>query len=293
MLIAFQGETGAYSEAAGAKFAPEATFLPCPAFEDVFAAVEDGRAGCGVLPIENSIGGTIHRNYDLLVQNELKIVAEVELPVRHSLLALPGTRMEDLRQVYSHPQALAQCDRFLRALKGVEILASYDTAGSAKMIREQHMAGVGAVASERAAAVFGLETLRAGIQDHDDNTTRFLIVTRPADTAAFLAGHAVNKTTIVFTLPNTPGALFKALSVFALRDIDVTKIESRPTGRPWEYLFHLDLAVGQHDLRCGRALSHIAEFAPSLKVLGSYPGVARSADTPPVAKDARVAGGVS
>src|SRR4029453_4330881 len=193
MVIAFQGETGAYSEAAGAKFAPDATLLPCPAFGDVFAAVEDGRAACGVLPIENSIGGTIHRNYDLLVQNELKIVGEVELPGRHSLLALPGTRMEDLRQVFSHPQALAQCDRFLRSLKGVEIVASYDTAGSAKMIREQHLArvratppgrckrswsvpgytpagrpkitreqplaGAGAIASERAPAVFGLETL--------------------------------------------------------------------------------------------------------------------------------------
>jgi prephenate dehydratase len=292
MLIAFQGETGAYSEAAGAKFAPDAAFLPCPAFEDVFAAVESGRASCGVLPIENSIGGTIHRNYDLLVQNELKIVGEVELPVRHSLLALPGTRLEDLRQVYSHPQALAQCDRFLRSLTGVEIVASYDTAGSAKMIREQQMAGVGAIASERAAAVFGLETLRAGIQDHADNTTRFLIVTRAGDAAGFLGQHAVNKTTIVFTLPNTPGALFKALSVFALRDIDVTKIESRPTGRPWEYLFHLDLAVGQHDLRCARALSHLAEFAPSLKVLGSYPGVARSADTAP-AQGAAVAGGAA
>jgi prephenate dehydratase len=159
------------------------------------------------------------------------------------------------------------------------------------MIREQHMAGVGAIASERAAAVFGLETLRAGVQDHDDNTTRFLIVTRATAVPDFLAGRAVNKTTIVFTLPNTPGALFKALSVFALRDIDVTKIESRPTGRPWEYLFHMDLAVGQHELRCGRALSHLAEFAPSLKVLGSYPGVDRSAA--PVAQDARVAGGVS
>jgi prephenate dehydratase len=292
MLIAFQGETGAYSEAAGTKFAPDATFLPCQAFEDVFAAVESGRATCGVLPIENSIGGTIHRNYDLLVQNDLKIVAEVELPVRHSLLALPGTRLEDLRQVYSHPQALAQCDRFLRSLTGVEILASYDTAGSAKMIRDQQMAGVGAIASERAAAVFGLETLRAGIQDHADNTTRFLIVTRPAAAGDFAGERPANKTTIVFTLPNTPGALFKALSVFALRDIDVTKIESRPTGRPWEYLFHLDLAVGQHDLRCARALSHLGEFAPSLKVLGSYPGVARSADTAP-APAATVAGGHS
>jgi prephenate dehydratase len=292
MLIAFQGETGAYSEAAGAKFAPEATLLPCPAFEDVFAAVDSGRATCGVLPIENSIGGTIHRNYDLLVQNELRIVAEVELPVRHHLLALPGTTFESLKQVYSHPQALAQCDRFLRSLAGVEIVATYDTAGSAKMIKEQRLAGVGAVASERAGAIFGLETLKAGIQDHADNTTRFLIVTRAADVDGMLAGQDVNKTTIVFTLPNTPGALFKALSVFALRDIDVTKIESRPTGRPWEYLFHMDLAIGQHELRCGRALSHLAEFAPSLKVLGSYPGVARSADTA-VAQDARVAGGVS
>ena len=154
------------------------------------------------------------------------------------------------------------------------------------------MSGVGAIASERAAAVFGLETLRAGIQDHEDNTTRFLIVTRAAAVDEFIGSRPVNKTTIVFTLPNTPGALFKALSVFALREIDVTKIESRPTGRPWEYLFHLDLAVGQHELRCGRALSHLAEFAPSLKSLGSYPGVARSADTP-VAQDARVAGGVS
>jgi len=296
MLIAFQGETGAYSEAAAAKFDPAATFLPCPAFEDVFAAVETGRASCGVLPIENSIGGTIHRNYDLLVRNELKIVGEIELPVRHLLLALPGTRFEDLKQIYSHPQALAQCDQFLRSLEGVEIVASYDTAGSAKMIREQHMAGVAAIASERAAAVFGLETLRAGIQDHDDNTTRFLIVTRPGAVAEFIGSRPVNKTTIVFTLPNTPGALFKALSAFALREIDVTKIESRPTGRPWEYLFHLDLAVGQHELPCARALSHLAEFASSLKVLGSYPGVDRSAAAPVARQsgaDVRVAGGIS
>jgi arogenate/prephenate dehydratase len=292
MLIAFQGETGAYSEAAAAKFAPDATFLPCPAFEDVFAAVEGGQAGCGVLPVENSIGGTIHRNYDLLVQRTLTVVGEIELPVRHSLLALPGTRIADLTQVYSHPQALAQCERFLRSLAGVEIVASYDTAGSAKMIREQHLAGVGAIASERAGAVFGLETLRAGVQDQDDNTTRFVVVTRPADAAAFIGDRPVNKTTIVFSLPNTPGALFKALSVFALREIDVTKIESRPSGRPWEYFFYLDLAVGQHELPCGRALSHLAEFAPSLKVLGSYPSVVRTVDAG-VPQGARAAGGLS
>lgn len=292
MLIAFQGETGAYSEAAGAKFDPSATLLPCQAFEDVFAAVNDGRARCGILPVENSIGGTIHRNYDLLAQNELQIVGEVELPVRHHLLALPGTRFEDLKQVYSHPQALAQCDRFLRSLEGVEIVATYDTAGSAKMIKEQRLAGVGAVASERAGAIFGLETLRAGIQDHADNTTRFVIVTRPADVPELLATRPPTKTTIVFALPNVPGALFKALSVFALREIDVTKIESRPSGRVWEYLFYLDLAIGHHELSCNRALSHLAEFAPTLKVLGSYPGAARSTDAA-VPQDARAAGGPS
>ena len=186
MLIAFQGETGAYSEAAAGKFDPSAAFVPCPAFEDVFAAVDSGQAACGVLPIENSIGGTIHRNYDLLVHNELKVVAEVELPVRHSLVALPGTTLEDLKQVYSHPQALAQCDRFLRSLKGVEIVASYDTAGSAKMIsRATHGRGR-RHRLERAGAVFGLDTLRAGVQDHDDNMTRFLIVTRAAAVADFL-----------------------------------------------------------------------------------------------------------
>jgi prephenate dehydratase len=295
MLIAFQGETGAYSEAAGAKYDPLATFLPCPAFEDVFAAVDGGQADLGVLPVENSIGGTIHRNYDLLVQHPLPIVGEIELPVRHSLLALPGTRIQDLKQVYSHPQALAQCEQFLRSLQGVEIVASYDTAGTAKMIRQQSLAGVGAIASERAGAVFGLETLKAGVQDQDDNTTRFVVVTRQADAAAHIGDRPVNKTTIVFSLPNTPGALFKALSVFALREIDVTKIESRPSGRPWEYLFYLDLGIGQHDIRCGRALTHLAEFAPSLKVLGSYPSVVRSAEPAALAderaQDARMAGG--
>jgi arogenate/prephenate dehydratase len=277
VIIAFQGEAGAYSEAAAGRFAPGAAVLACPAFEDVFAAVEDGRATCGVLPIENSIGGTIHRNYDLLVQHELTIAGEVELPVIHSLLALPGTTIADLTQIYSHPQALAQCDRFLRSLKGVEVVATYDTAGSAKLIRTRNLAGVGAIASERAAALFSLDVLRAGIQDFADNTTRFLIVVRPEGVEALTEGRAAQKTTVVFTLPNTPGALFKALSVFALREIDVTKVESRPTGRPWEYMFYLDIAVGAQDTRCSRALMHLAEFAPSMKTLGSYPTAVRAA----------------
>jgi prephenate dehydratase len=274
MRIAFQGEAGAYSEAAATKFNADATPMPCPAFDDVFHAVEAGRATCGVLPIENSIGGTIHRNYDLLVQHELKIVGEVELPVIHCLAALPGTTLADITQIYSHPQALAQCDRFLRSLTGVEIVATYDTAGSAKLIRDRQLATTAAIASERAARIFDLDVLQSSIQDYADNLTRFLIVTRPAAAAEVMGGREPNKTTVVFTLPNTPGSLFKALSVFALRDIDVTKVESRPIpGRPWEYLFYLDVAAGTQELRAARALMHLAEFAPSSKTLGSYPSV--------------------
>ncbi len=275
MRIAYQGEAGAYSEAAAMKFHADAQPMPCPAFDDVFQAVAASRAQCGVLPIENSIGGTIHRNYDLLQQHdELTIVGEVELPVIHCLAALPGTRIEDITQIYSHPQALAQCDRYLRSLSGVEIVATYDTAGSAKLIRDRQLTTTAAISSERAAAIFELNVLQRSIQDYADNITRFLIVTRPDVAPDVMGTREPNKTTVVFTLPNVPGSLFRALSVFALRDIDVTKIESRPIpGRPWEYLFYLDIAAGAHELRAARALMHLAEFAPSSKTLGSYPSV--------------------
>jgi arogenate/prephenate dehydratase len=275
MRIAYQGEAGAYSEAAAMKFHADAQPMPCPAFDDVFQAVAASRAQCGVLPIENSIGGTIHRNYDLLQQHdELTIVGEVELPVIHCLAALPGTRIEDINQIYSHPQALAQCDRYLRSLSGVEIVATYDTAGSAKLIRDRQLTTTAAISSERAAAIFELNVLQRSIQDFADNITRFLIVTRPDVAVEVMGTREPNKTTVVFTLPNVPGSLFRALSVFALRDIDVTKIESRPIpGRPWEYLFYLDIAAGAHELRAARALMHLAEFAPSSKTLGSYPSV--------------------
>ena len=268
MVVAFQGEPGAYSEAAAQRHAPEATLLPCPSFEDVFRAVEGGTAARGVLPIENSIGGTIHRNYDLLLEHALSIIGDLELRVVHSLIALPGTRLDQVRQIYSHPQALAQCDRYLRGLPGVEVVATYDTAGSAKLIKDKHLTDAAAIASERAARVFGLDVLESGIQDFADNITRFLVVAR-ADAASSTPG--TNKTTVVFSLSNEPGALFKALSVFALRDIDLTKLESRPIpGRPWEYLFYADLAVGAQDARCARALAHLGEFAPTLRNLGSY-----------------------
>jgi prephenate dehydratase len=267
--VAFQGEPGAYSEAAALSYAPGADVVPCPSFDEVFRAVETGKVALGVLPIENSIGGTIHRNYDLLLEHDLTIVGDLELRVVHSLLALPGVALSQVRQIFSHPQALAQCDRFLRGLPGVEVVATYDTAGSAKLLQDRQLTDAAAIASDRAAAVFGLHVLQTGIQDYADNFTRFLVVARSdADRAA---GEETNKTTVVFSLPNEPGALFKALSVFALRGIDLSKLESRPLpGRPWEYLFYADLRVGAHDVACARALAHLAEFAPTLRNLGAY-----------------------
>lgn len=269
MRIAYQGEPGAYSEAAALHFAgPQAETLPCKSFDEVFEAVVKKRATHGVVPLENSIGGTIHRNYDLLLDHELTITGEVELDIVHCLQALPGTTLADVKVVYSHPQALAQCERYLKDL-GVTVEAVYDTAGGAKFVAEQKLKGAAALASRRAAEVFGLEVLQEAVQDFEYNITRFAIIggTPPPD---------ANKTTIVFALPSTPGALFKALSVFALRDINLTKLESRPMrGSPWEYLFYVEIEARRDDLACARSLTHLAEFAKWTRVLGTYKGADR------------------
>ena len=269
MRLAYQGEPGAYSEAAALQFGgADVETLPCLSFDEVFEAVVKRRATHGVVPLENSIGGTIHRNYDLLLEHELPITAEVELDVVHCLQALPGTKLQEVKIVYSHPQALAQCERYLKDL-GVTVEAVYDTAGGAKLVSEQKLAGAAALASRRAAEVFGLEVLQEAVQDFEYNITRFAIIggTPPAE---------ADKTTIVFALPSTPGALFKALSVFALRDINLTKLESRPMrGRPWEYLFYVEVDARRDDLSCARALTHLAEFARWSRVLGTYKGAER------------------
>ena len=271
MRLAYQGEPGAYSEAAALQFGgQDVETLPCKSFDEVFEAVVKRRATHGVVPLENSIGGTIHRNYDLLLDHELPITGEVELDVVHCLQALPGTKLEDVKIVYSHPQALAQCERYLKDL-GATVEAVYDTAGGAKLIAEQKLANAAALASRRAADVFGLAVLQEAVQDFEYNITRFAIIggAPPAD---------ANKTTIVFALPSTPGALFKALSVFALRDINLTKLESRPIpGRPWEYLFYVEIEARRDDLMCARSLMHLAEFARWTRILGSYKGTERRA----------------
>jgi prephenate dehydratase len=265
MRIAYQGEPGAYSEAAALAFDAESTPVPCKSFEDVFQAVSDGSAARGILPMENTIGGTIHRNYDLLVEHELPIVGEVQLKVDHCLMALPGVTLEDVRVVHSHPQALAQCERFLRGMPNVQIEAVYDTAGGAKLIREQGLQQDAAIASVRAAQVFELNVLQRGIQDFENNITRFCVIARQPIT------QGADKTSIVFALPSEPGSLFRALSAFALRGLDLTKLESRPIrGRAWEYMFYADLAASRDDLNCARALVNLADFARWVRTLGTY-----------------------
>jgi arogenate/prephenate dehydratase len=266
MRIAFQGETGAFGEAAAERVDGDAPRVACATFDAVFDAVERGPATHGVLPIENSIAGTIHQTYDLLLEHDLSIVGEVEVPVVHHLLAPRGATIDRIRRIYSHPQALAQCERFLRTLINVEIVAGANTAGCARRVAEEAQGDAAAIASMRAADAFGLASLASGIQDFADNVTRFIVVGRRP-----LGDQIADKTTVVFSLPNEPGSLFRALGVFALRNVDLTKLESRPLrGRPWEYLFYAELAAARDELPCARALQHLAELAPTLKVLGSY-----------------------
>lgn len=268
MLVAIQGERGAYSEAAALEhFGPQTEILPGETFDDAFAAVQSGRADLGLVPIENSVAGSIHRCYDLLLQHTLSIVGEHHLRVRHCLITLPGAALSEIRHVISHPQALAQCHRYLRGLPNVTTAVVYDTAGSVKMVKEQGDRSVAGIASRRAAEVYGMQVLAEGIEDDTANYTRFLAI---APQPVVPDGPA--KTSIVFAMRNVPGALFKAMSVFALRDIDLTKIESRPlVGKVWEYLFYVDLAGSTADANVQRALDNLAEYTSLLRVLGSYP----------------------
>jgi prephenate dehydratase len=270
-LIAFQGEPGAYSELAAFEyFAERVNSLPCQTFEDVFQSVVSGKSSHGLIPVENSLAGSIHRNFDLMLRHNLHIVGEYHLRVIHCLMALPGTNLGEIQRVFSHPQALAQCEGNLMRM-GVLQEAKADTAGSARLIREKGDKTTGALASKRAAEVYGLDILVEHMEDNPANFTRFLVMSKePLSVKG--ADDGDYKTSIVFNLSNKPGALFKALSVFALRDIDLTKIESRPIqGQPWEYMFYVDFAGYVQDLNCKRALEHLAELAPFLRMLGSYP----------------------
>ncbi|KAM1148966.1 hypothetical protein ACFX14_029497 [Malus domestica] len=282
LRVAYQGVRGAYSESAAEKAYPNCEAVPCEQFDTAFEAVERWLVDRAVLPIENSLGGSIHRNYDLLLRHSLHIVGEVKLAVRHCLLANHGVEIEDLKRVLSHPQALAQCENTLTKL-GLVREAMDDTAGAAKHVAFHKLKDTGAVASSTAAVIYGLQILAQDIQDDSDNVTRFLMLARepiiPGTDKPF-------KTSIVFSLEEGPGVLFKALAVFALRQINLTKIESRPLrmqplrasddsngglSKYFDYLFYVDFEASMADQSAQNALRHLKEFATFLRVLGSYP----------------------
>jgi prephenate dehydratase len=265
MKIAFQGEPGAYSEQAVFDYFGNVETHPCESFDVVFDSVVSGVCNAGLIPIENSLAGSIHQNYDLLLRHDLHITGEYLLRVQHCLIAYPDVKKEDIKKVISHPQALGQCAAYLRGL-GVKTESTYDTAGSVKMLKESGARDTAAIASRRAAEIYRMQILEEGIEDNAENYTRFLAISR-----AGTKPEGESKTSIVFTLKNQPGALFKALSVFALRDIDLTKIESRPLqGQPWEYLFYIDFLGAAHEETARKALDHLGEYALMLRVLGSY-----------------------
>lgn len=267
--VAFQGIPGAYSElAAEQHFGTRARAIPCPEFVDVFKAVLSGKTAFGIVPIENALTGSIHENFDLLLAKNVWICGETKLRVSHALIAHPKARVSQLREVYSHPQALGQCRGSLKKFKNVVPVPYFDTAGSVKFVAESGRTDIAALASEPSAARYGMKVLKKAMEDNKRNYTRFLILRkkpiRPKSREC--------KTSIVFDLKSRPRALHLALGAFANPGIQLLKIESRPIpGRPWEYLFYLDFEGEVHTPAAQLALAHLKELAITVKVLGSYP----------------------
>jgi prephenate dehydratase len=266
MIIAFQGEPGAYSEQAVLEFFGPVDTLPCETFDAVFSAVVSGKSESAMIPIENSLAGSIHENYDLLLRHNLFITGEHLLRIHHCLIVMPGVSKSDIKKAISHPQALGQCSGYLRQ-NGIKSEAVYDTAGSVKLLKEAAVHDTAAIASRRAAELYEMQIVDEGIEDNPENYTRFLAIgPNPINPTG------ESKTSLVFSLKNQPGALFKALSVFALRDINLTKIESRPlAGTPWDYLFYIDFIGSEKETHVAKALDHLGEYATMLRVLGCYP----------------------
>ncbi len=274
MKVAFQGELGAFSQQAIRQLlGPRAQPAPYQRFEEVFAALRSEKVDAAVLPIENTLHGSVHENYDLLLRYDFEITAETSVRIVHNLIAPPGVSFERVRKVYSHPVALNQCLDFFRRHKRIERVTFYDTAGSVKMIMKERPGDSAAIASELAAKIYGGKILRREIEDDRQNFTRFFLLEPAGSKPRTLRGAAKNpwKTSLVFSTKNIPGALFRALSALALRDLNLVKIESRPLrGKPWEYLFYLDLLGRSSDPVVRKALGHLEELADFLRVLGTY-----------------------
>jgi prephenate dehydratase len=265
-IVAFQGEHGAYSEEACRRhFGGNVTTLPCRTFEEIFAAVEAGQADFGAVPVENSTAGSINKSYDLLLDHDLKVHGEILLRVRHNLLTIPGNGAT-IAQVRSHPQALAQCESYLNRRK-LAAVPWYDTAGSAKDLAAEPTPGVAVIASKLAAEVYGLEIIDEGIEDMPNNYTRFFVVGKGDPPRS-----ERSKTSLVFAVPNTPGSLYHALGEFATRQVNLTKLESRPRrNRPWQYVFYVDLDGHWQDAHISAAVVGLLNRAAFVKLLGSYP----------------------
>jgi prephenate dehydratase len=274
--VAFQGERGAFSEEAAVQLLGEGVALvPRPTFAALFAAVAEDAADCALAPVENSLAGSVHRSYDLLLESSLRITGEVVIPIRHYLIGCPGATFDRIKFVASHPVALSQCEKFFAAHPDVRRVVAEDTAGSvAEVIKRQDLSRA-ANAGKRAADIYGGMILREGLEDHQENYTRFVLLTPAPDegeTAGRLAPDGADKLSLVVKLPHRPGALHQALEPFARRRIDLLKIESRPVhGQPWEYHFYLDLRASLTDAETAAALDELKERAASVRLLGCYP----------------------
>lgn len=266
MKIAIQGELGCFSHEAAGKMLPGCTVVPCPRSAEVFDRVESGSVQAAVIPIENSLAGSVAEHFDLLLARDVFIHAELHLRIRHNLIAPPGVSLNQVRRVFSHPVALDQCRDFFRSHPDIQAVPFYDTAGSVRHVISEGLRDAAAIAPKQAAKQYGGRLLLTGIEDDQQNYTRFLLINKSQK-----IGRGANKTSIGFALNNEPGMLFKALSVFALRDISLSKIESRPLrGHPWEYVFFVDILHGDDEV-ARNALRHLSEIAEFVKVLGIYP----------------------
>jgi len=266
MKVAIQGELGSFSHEAAGSMLPRATVLPCARSAEVFDRVERGSVQAAVIPIENSLAGSVAEHFDLLLTRDVFVHREFPLRIRHNLIAFPGVKLNAIRQVFSHPVALDQCRKFFQAHPQVRPVPFYDTAGSVRHVVSEQLRDAAAIAPKQAAGQHGGHVLLAGIEDDQQNFTRFLLISKSKK-----IGKGGNKTSIAFALKNVPGVLFKALSVFALRDLNLSKIESRPLrGHPWEYVFFVDILRGD-DEPLRNALRHLEEIAEFVKILGVYP----------------------
>jgi len=268
---AFQGSHGAFSEDAAIRMLPRGSDLkPCVRLEDVFDAVRDGTARYGVIPVENNIAGSVHRSYDLMFEYDITIVGEIVCRIDHTLIGLPAASLNRIRRVLSHPAALAQCEEFFRRSPLIEPVSVYDTAGAVQTILRNGDATCAAIASRRAAELWGGQVLAEAVQDHPENYTRFLMISKPMEMVRLQS--LDYKRTIVFRIINEPGTLCRALQPFADRGIDVARIEGRPVkGSPFEYMFYLDL-IGRADYdKMYEAVEELRSRTLSLRMLGMYP----------------------